>query len=111
MSDPAERKQSYPDLLAAQDDERSRVRPRTPDTPSGEERKAGVSGPPASGSSPAPSLSQRLEHKVRLATALLEKLPANDPRARMLHVAVLRRDEALLDGVLSELNARPGKIG
>jgi hypothetical protein len=111
MSDHADRKQSYPELLAAADDEGSRVRPRGSDTPAGEAPKAGQSDPPRTRSAPAPSLSERLEHKMRVAMALLEKLPANDPRARLLHVAVLRRDESLLDGVLSELSARPHKIG
>jgi hypothetical protein len=111
MSDRADRKHSYPELLAAADDERSRVRPRAADTPAGEEPKVGPSEPPRTRSSPAPTLNERLEHKVQTAMALLAKLPPNDPRARLLHVAVLRRDEALLDGVLSELSARPHKIG
>ena len=111
MSDRANRRQSYPELLAAADDERSRVRPRGADTPTGEKPKVEPSEPPRARSQPAPSLTERLEHKVRLAMALLERLPPNDSRARLLHAAVLRRDESLLDGVLSELAARPHKIG
>ena len=110
MNDPARRKQSYPELMAAADDERSRVRPRTA-TPAENEHESKSSPPRSRSSMPASSLTERLEQKVRLATALLEKLPANDPRARLLHAAVLRRDEALLDGVLSELAARPNKLG
>jgi hypothetical protein len=104
-------KHSYPELMAAADDERSRVRPRS-DAPDGDERPAAPADAHRQRSStPAPSLSERLEQKMLRATALLEKLPVNDPRARLLHAAVLRRDESLLDGVLSELAARPHKIG
>ncbi|HEV8247631.1 MAG TPA: hypothetical protein VGP93_17775 [Polyangiaceae bacterium] len=46
---------------------------------------------------------ERLERKLRHAKQLLSELPAGDERARLLSVAVLRRDEALLDGVLAEL--------
>jgi hypothetical protein len=31
-------------------------------------------------------------------------LPQTDARVRLLYVAVMRRDETLLDGVLAELN-------
>jgi hypothetical protein len=34
---------------------------------------------------------------------VLAGLSASDDRARLLHVAIMRRDEALLDGVLSAL--------
>ncbi len=34
---------------------------------------------------------------------MLGDLPATDERARLLHIAVMRRDEALLDGVLGSL--------
>lgn len=110
MSDRAQKKQSYPELMAAADDERSRVRPRPDSAAPADERKPESSGAKRP-SGPAPNLTERLEQKVALATSLLAKLPANDPRARLLHVAVLRRDEALLDGVLSELIALPHKVG
>jgi hypothetical protein len=94
----ARNKHSYPELMAAADDERSRVRPRS-DAPDGDERPAAPADAHRQRSStPAPSLSERLEQKMLRATALL-------------HAAVLRRDESLLDGVLSELAARPHKIG
>jgi hypothetical protein len=34
---------------------------------------------------------------------VLANLSTSDDRARLLHVAIMRRDEALLDGVLSAL--------
>jgi hypothetical protein len=51
------------------------------------------------------SLDERIEQKLRRATELLRRLPMSDTRVRLLHAAVLRRDEALLDGVLRELEA------
>ncbi len=50
------------------------------------------------------SLDDRLEHKLRIATALAQNLPLTDTRVRLLNIAIMRRDEALLDGVLAELN-------
>jgi hypothetical protein len=41
-----------------------------------------------------------------MAAVLLQDLPADDPNARLLRVAVLRRDEVLIDGVLGVLHAR-----
>jgi hypothetical protein len=38
---------------------------------------------------------------------VLESLPAGDDRARLLHVAIMRRDESLLDGVLAALGSNP----
>lgn len=65
--------------------------------------KRSPSGPrPAAG-----SLDDRLEKKLQLATELTKELPPTDARVRLLHVAVMRRDEALLDGVLAELNKAP----
>jgi hypothetical protein len=57
---------------------------------------------PASG-----SLDDRLEKKMRLAGDLMRDLPSTDSRVRLLYVAIMRRDEALLDGVLAELNKSP----
>jgi hypothetical protein len=105
---------SYPDFVAsASADEGSRIRSRdeaaggrprqesSPDSsdPAPKPRRAVSSTRPAVG-----SLDDRLEKKVNLARALMKDLPATDARVRLLHVAVLRRDEALLDGVLAELN-------
>jgi hypothetical protein len=46
----------------------------------------------------------RIEQKLAWAQERLRELPANDSRARLLQVAVLRRDEALLDGILASLD-------
>ena len=55
-------------------------------------------------SDPHLSLDQRLESKLAEARALLARLEPQDARARLLHIAMLRRDEALLDGILAELS-------
>ncbi|HEX2670820.1 MAG TPA: hypothetical protein VHM25_08110 [Polyangiaceae bacterium] len=54
-------------------------------------------------SDPNLSLDQRLESKLKEAASLLAKLEPQDARARLLHIAMLRRDETLLDGILAEL--------
>jgi len=53
------------------------------------------------------SLDQRLESKLSEAATRLAKLEPQDARARLLHIAMLRKDEALLDGVLAELAMPP----
>jgi hypothetical protein len=45
--------------------------------------------------------SARIEHKMSVATMVLRRLPPTDGRARLLASAILRRDEVLLDAVLS----------
>jgi len=108
---------SYPDLsAAAQGDEGSRIRardevvgarPRQESSPDSGElaprtRRTHSSTRPAAG-----SLDDRLEKKMNIARELVKDLPANDARVRLLHVAIMRRDETLLDGVLAELNKPP----
>ena len=73
-------------------DEGSSIRPRTP-----------VSRPVSRTSEPELSLDQRLESKLAEAHAQLAKLEPQDARARLLHIAMLRRDLALLDGILADL--------
>jgi hypothetical protein len=48
----------------------------------------------------------RIEQKVRVASLVLDELPPGDPSVRLLRIAIVRRDEVLLDGVLSELQKR-----
>ena len=108
---------SFPDLVAPLDDEGSVIRPRNaadsarPRQESSPEVKTDGAPPtkrshsstrPASG-----SLDDRLEKKMRLAGELLQNLPSTDTRVRLLYIAIMRRDEALLDGVLAELNKAP----
>jgi hypothetical protein len=50
------------------------------------------------------SLDDRLEKKMSIARVLMKDLPPTDARVRLLNVAIMRRDETLLDGVLAELN-------
>jgi hypothetical protein len=47
--------------------------------------------------------SLRLEQKAKLADQLLQNLPENDRRRRLLRAAIVRRDEVLLDGFIAEL--------
>lgn len=46
----------------------------------------------------------RLKAKVKAAKEHLERLPKTDRRSRLLHAAVVRRDEVLLDALLQELD-------
>jgi hypothetical protein len=62
--------------------------------------------PPAAGAQ-ASTPRARLEQKLVLARSVLATLSAADDRARLLHIAVLRRDESLLDGVLASLGVDP----
>jgi hypothetical protein len=78
--------------------EASSVRERSPSAPPA----ASPSAPPVSAS--AGATRERLEAKLRTARTLLGTLPATDDRARLLHIAIQRRDESLLDGVLASLN-------
>jgi hypothetical protein len=50
---------------------------------------------------------ERLEHKLRAARALLASLPPDHPRARLLRIALVRRDEVVLDGILLALGVPP----
>jgi hypothetical protein len=82
-----------------QSDEGSTVRDRAP-----------ASRPPARRSDPNLSLDQRLVSKLAEAAALLAKLEPQDARARLLHIAMLRKDESLLDGILAELALPPRPV-
>ena len=59
----------------------------------------------AAGASPFADRNTRIDHKIRLARTLLATLPGNEPRVRLLNIAILRRDEVLLTGVLESLRA------
>ena len=94
MTDPAKsRPPSIPD------DSNSSVRERSPSQPS--------IAPPSGSAS---ATRDRLEAKLRIARDVLGSLSAADDRARLLHMAIVRRDEALLDGVLSALGVSAGSI-
>ena len=77
-------------------DEGSSIRERTPPSVS-----------PGRRSDPNLSLDQRLLSKLSEAAAMLAKLAPHDARARLLHIAMLRKDEPLLDGILAELALPP----
>ena len=119
MADMARKNPSFPDLVAPLDDEGSVIRSRDgqqssvrPPQDSSPSVRAGAAPSKRSHSSTRPanapgSLDDRLEQKLRLATALMRDLPSTDSRVRLLHIAIMRRDESLLDGVLAELNKPP----
>ena len=118
MSDMVRKKPSPTDLLAPLEDEGSAIRAREgaeesarPRAGSSPEIKA-EGAPPTkrSHSSTRPatgSLDDRLEKKMRLAGELMRDLPSTDSRVRLLYIAIMRRDETLVDGVLAELNKTP----
>jgi hypothetical protein len=91
----------------------AKSRPPMPSTNEGSSvRERTPSVPPAPASRPeSPSASatrDRLEGKLRAARAVLATLPATDDRARLLHIAIVRRDESLLEGVLASIEGRKG---
>jgi hypothetical protein len=120
MADMARKHPSFPDLVAPLDDEGSVIRPRDgqqsvrPPRDSSPSFRAAAPASKRTHSSSRPvapgSLDDRLDHKLRLAMALMQDLPITDTRVRLLHIAIMRRDEALLDGVLAELN-KPASSG
>lgn len=120
MADMARKHPSFPDLVAPLDDEGSVIRPRDgqqsvrppQDSSPGVRAAAPSSKRTHSSTRPAApgSLDERIEQKLRLATALMRDLPITDTRVRLLHIAIMRRDESLLDGVLAELN-KPASSG
>jgi len=79
----------HPSFDASVEREQSSVRPRAPR----DER------PPES----IAERTARIDDKIALATLVLPRLSPADARARLLHSAVLRRDEVLLDAVLAQL--------
>lgn len=115
MSHMTRKHPSFPELLSPNDDEGSTIRPRDgketvrPRQESSPELRADAPVTKRAHSSTRPavgSLDDRLEKKMRLAGDLMRNLPQTDARVRLLYVAVMRRDETLLDGVLAELNKK-----
>jgi len=84
--------------------------PSTPDSESSVRERVTPPSQPAVAPIPAAAATlssgsgrERLEAKLRAARNVLATLPASDDRARLLHVAIMRRDESLLEGVLAAL--------
>lgn len=96
MSHMARKTPASPDTVTARADEGSTVRDREAHA---SRARSHSSMRPAVG-----SLDDRLEKKMQRAGELVKDLLPTDSRVRLLHVAIMRRDEALLDGVLAELN-------
>jgi hypothetical protein len=97
MNDPVRRDEKGPRV-----DDESTVRERSASTPPATTSNR----PPSSPSLSSGASRDRLEQKLRRGRAILASLPAGDDRARLLHVAIMRRDETLLDGVLSSLGMK-----
>ncbi|MBN2195687.1 MAG: hypothetical protein JW751_22895 [Polyangiaceae bacterium] len=56
----------------------------------------------------------RIDAKIEQARIVLEELDPSDPRIRLLRLALIRRDEVLLDGLLAgiaEERARSSQVG
>lgn len=108
------------------DESRSGVRPRTPVPPRGASEGLASDPPPTLRSALPPPASharstllppssaaalsaggvrrtEQIERKLALARIVLEDLPDNDPRARLLKIAITRRDAVLIEGVLGAL--------
>jgi hypothetical protein len=84
------------------EDESTAVRPRVQTSPPRRARfQSGVWQ-----SADSTERGDRLEHKLRMAKALLDSLPRDHARARLLRIAIVRRDEVVLDGLLEDLGAR-----
>lgn len=83
-------------LLSVKFDEESSVRCRTghasPPSSSRQQKRVDSSRP------------QRLARALRFAELLLDMLPPDDRGRNLLELAIKRRDEALLEGVLKELH-------
>jgi hypothetical protein len=60
-----------------------------------------VTTPPPSSEESIAQRTERIDHKMEIATALLKGMSPLDARARLLSSAILRRDEVLLDAILS----------
>jgi len=82
-------------ILDSSPEEESRVRRTSEGTPAPRPRMSSAPGEITP--------HERLERKLRVGRQLLTELPAGNEHARLLSVAVMRRDEALLDGVLAAL--------
>ena len=61
------------------------------------------------GSGSQPTRNERVEQKARFVTAMLRRLAPDDPAVRLLRMAVVRRDETLLDALIRQLQSRTPK--
>jgi hypothetical protein len=78
----------------ARTEERSQVRPR---------EDGSLPVPAEQGGGQVQTRRERIEELVRRAHAVLGRLPASDPRATLLGLAVQRRDLVLIEAVLADL--------
>jgi hypothetical protein len=99
MSDGVKTPRPLNGAFAEEEETSVRSRPDAPKSKSGAYPVASTL-PPSSNSSVA-ERSERIDHKMAIATTLLRDLSPLDARARLLSSAILRRDEILLDAILS----------
>jgi len=88
----------------AKEESQVRSRPEAKKSPSGVYAAAGTpppTTPPSSTDQSIAERTERIDHKMAIATTLLSGMSALDARARLLSSAILRRDEVLLDAILS----------
>ena len=93
-----------PPLDEHMEDERSEVRPRlNPQIL----RARTITPPPLQPANPAPAMErgERIERKIRNLRLLTLQLTDADPAQRLVRLAILRRDEVLLDNLLEKLSA------
>ena len=79
-----------------------RSRPSAPKSKSG--AYPAVTQPPPSSDESIAQRTLRIDQKMEIATTLLRGMSPLDARARLLSSAVLRRDEVLLDAILSGMS-------
>lgn len=81
--------------------EESAVRSRPPTTRSKSGAYPATTLPPPSSDESIAQRTLRIDQKMEIATTLLRGMSPLDARARLLSSAILRRDEVLLDAILS----------
>ncbi|MFC1641153.1 hypothetical protein ACFL5O_00480 [Myxococcota bacterium] len=73
------------------------------------EEVGNILSPTASRNADAAARHQAIESRIAVAQSVLASLPANDPRAALLALAIRRHDAALVEGLLAEITASPGR--
>jgi hypothetical protein len=87
------------DGVFEQEESSVRSRPGAPRSKSG--AFAAATPPPPSSDESIAQRTERIDQKMEIATTLLRGMSPLDARARLLSSAILRRDEVLLDAILS----------
>ena len=99
MSDSVKTPRPLQGVFDEQEESSVRSRPSAPRPKSG--AYAAVTIPPPSSGESIAQRTLRIDQKMEIATTLLRGMSPVDARARLLSSAILRRDEVLLDAILS----------